>query len=207
MRDYNPIYSRQQNFGVSLPERVAIVGVGGVGTWVAIQLAMSGVRNLHLYDSDKLEIHNLNRLPFDLEDLQKQKPEVMKEFIERIRLDCIVVCYPAIDIKDLPVSLWTTNLIVDCTDDLATQRALCSACVSGKQRYIRAGYDGTHITVSSSVPNWGNDERRGYSVDSSFVAIASMVASFATIKALMMPDLEVSLDVTEIGARTHASSR
>jgi tRNA A37 threonylcarbamoyladenosine dehydratase len=39
-------YDRQREIGLSIPQSVTIVGVGGIGSWAAIDTAMSGVENL-----------------------------------------------------------------------------------------------------------------------------------------------------------------
>ena len=41
--------------------RVAIAGLGGLGSHVAIFLARIGVGHLHLIDFDRVELTNLNR--------------------------------------------------------------------------------------------------------------------------------------------------
>jgi len=45
----------------SLERRIAVIGVGAVGSRVAEHLALSGVKNLTLVDSDKLSANNLGR--------------------------------------------------------------------------------------------------------------------------------------------------
>ena len=42
-------------------KRVIIIGVGGVGSWVAESLVRSGVRHITLVDSDRVCITNINR--------------------------------------------------------------------------------------------------------------------------------------------------
>ena len=49
--------------------KVAIVGLGGLGSNVAMWLARLGVGQLLLYDFDKVELSNLNRQYYFLEDV------------------------------------------------------------------------------------------------------------------------------------------
>ena len=75
-------YSRQQLIPdwnqESLSEAtVLILGVGATGSFVASNLAMSGVGSLILVDYDTIELSNLNRqLLFRTEDIGKNKAEV-----------------------------------------------------------------------------------------------------------------------------------
>jgi molybdopterin/thiamine biosynthesis adenylyltransferase len=90
------------------------------------------------------------------------------------------------------------DVVFDCTDDLTAQRELSSFCKARQVRYIRTGYDGTHITITSSVPLWGSEERRGYHFDSSWVVPATTAAALAVGKALKYSNQEVGKDVGEI---------
>jgi molybdopterin/thiamine biosynthesis adenylyltransferase len=60
--------------------RVAIVGVGGLGTWTASALACAGVGHLTLVDDDTIDLSNLNRqVLYRRADLGRPKVEVASE--------------------------------------------------------------------------------------------------------------------------------
>lgn len=48
--------------------RVVIVGLGAMGSWVAILLAQAGIQNFLLIDNDKVDKSNLNRSLFYMKD-------------------------------------------------------------------------------------------------------------------------------------------
>ena len=53
---------------------VAVLGVGGLGTYVALALTALGVGNLHLVDDDVVELANLNRqVLYTVEDIGRPK--------------------------------------------------------------------------------------------------------------------------------------
>jgi hypothetical protein len=59
-------------------EHVAIVGLGGTGSYILDQLAKTPVRQIHLYDADTFEQHNAFRAPgaASLDDLRRQPKKV-----------------------------------------------------------------------------------------------------------------------------------
>lgn len=63
---------------------VAVCGLGGLGSHIAINLARSGVGKLHLIDFDVVEPSNLNRQAYSIDDLGKLKTEAMKEQLSKI---------------------------------------------------------------------------------------------------------------------------
>jgi len=195
------IYQRQQEISLRQPGATAIVGCGGVGTWVALLLAMSGVEELHLFDADTVGVENLNRLPFGPESVGRLKVQVLRGFIIGIRPKARVYAYPITFNKTLASSMGL-KLVVDCTDDGAAQREIYQACKGNSTRYIRAGYNGLdHWTVSSSVPGWGDDGRGRYAVVPSWVMPACLTASLAVAKALL-PELhgtDLSGDLWKLG--------
>ena len=54
--------------------RVAVCGLGGLGSNVAVALARSGVGHLHLLDFDRVELSNLNRQQYKVSHLGQLKP-------------------------------------------------------------------------------------------------------------------------------------
>lgn len=63
---------------------VAIAGLGGLGSSVAISLARTGVGYLHLIDFDIVEPSNLNRQQYKIKHLGMYKTEALKSEIEEI---------------------------------------------------------------------------------------------------------------------------
>ena len=58
--------------------KVAVFGIGGVGSYVVEGLARCGVGKLVLVDSDSISITNINRQIHATEDSRRSKVEVMK---------------------------------------------------------------------------------------------------------------------------------
>ena len=74
--------------------RVAVFGLGGVGSFVAEALARSGVGTLDLIDDDRIALTNLNRLLFAThENIGQLKTEVMAARIRTIRPETVVHIY------------------------------------------------------------------------------------------------------------------
>jgi tRNA A37 threonylcarbamoyladenosine dehydratase len=83
-------------YGVEGAEKIAmshvlIVGIGGVGSWVAESLARSGVGEMTLVDMDHVAESNINRQIHALEStLGMSKVLAMKERIGQINPQCLV---------------------------------------------------------------------------------------------------------------------
>jgi tRNA A37 threonylcarbamoyladenosine dehydratase len=70
---------------------VAVIGIGGVGSWAVEALARSGVGTLTLVDLDEVCVSNVNRqLPAVEETLGRSKVEVMAERVQSIHPGCQV---------------------------------------------------------------------------------------------------------------------
>jgi len=197
------LYTRQQQLNLSIPRGgVTIAGVGGVGFWVATYCAMSGIPNLYLFDPDVLEESNRNRLPVCEGSIGRPKVEVAKEFILPLRPNIIIVAVQEkLEELFLNIQLRVSDWVIDCTDSPKAQHTLYNACLKAHKGYIRAGYDGTHMTVTSNVSGWikKDVEEEQYEINPSWVVPSATVAALAVAKLMKYPQQEVGLDLSEIG--------
>lgn len=113
--------------------KVLIVGVGGVGSYVAEAIARAGVGSITVVDGDVVSISNLNRQLVALTStVGRNKAEVMKERIKDINPDCSITAIPkfykpeatsgddAINNLDLAEYDW----VIDAIDDVESKVAL-----------------------------------------------------------------------------------
>ena len=110
---------------------VLVVGCGGLGSPIAVQLAASGIGKIHLVDFDTIDITNLHRQVFySLDDVGKLKSETLASFIEK-RAPFTEVSFSSNPItKDNVFELLdNADIIVDGTDSLPTKYLLNDACV------------------------------------------------------------------------------
>jgi len=196
------VYDRQTTLELSQPHSICVVGAGGIGSWVAILAAMSGVNKIFIFDPDEVEITNLNRLPFCEGSLGQPKVEVVAGFIRSIRPTCEVIAVKD-KLEDVTLKFMTSTVqvLIECTDSPKSQLAAFQQATSDGCNFIRAGYDGTRITVTSVVSGWikADSEEETYIINPSWVVPAVTVASLAVGKMLKFFDQEVNLDLSEIG--------
>lgn len=195
------LYQRQQSIGLQIPSAITIAGLGGVGYMVAISLAATGVPNLYLFDDDILEESNRARIFACQSSIGRPKVEVVKDFIAGIRPDCIVVAVQdKLDDILLDIQIRVSNVIVDCTDSVKSQIKIYKKCKECGVRFIRAGYNVNHITVTSAVSGFVRGEQEEtYAQDPSWIAPPLVIAGEVLYKIMKSPDHEVSLDMEEIG--------
>lgn len=79
-----------------LDKRAVLVGCGSVGSFVAMELARSGVGKFVLCDTDTLEIHNICRHQCGFDDLGRYKVDAVKDKILNINPNAEVLTYRSI---------------------------------------------------------------------------------------------------------------
>lgn len=130
-----------------------VIGVGGVGSWLAEGLARTGVGEITLIDMDVLVASNVNRqLPATDSNFGKSKIAVMAERIGEINPNCQVHLVDdfltkenvkeLLPNKEINKSLAKSGkkvLIFDCVDDIHAKIALCLHCRFHKLKLIVSG--------------------------------------------------------------------
>lgn len=73
-----PVYSRLKS------ARIGVAGLGGLGSHIAAALARCGTGYLCIADFDTVELSNLNRQLYSIEDLGRRKTEATAEKLKKI---------------------------------------------------------------------------------------------------------------------------
>ncbi len=113
--------------------KVAVIGVGALGSLTSELLVRSGVKKLILFDHDFIESSNLQRQHlFKFSDIHESKVKVAKKYLKEVN--------PKVSIKEYNESLSSENikkinkvdLVLDCTDNMQTRFLLNDFCVKNK---------------------------------------------------------------------------
>ena len=112
--------------------RVLIVGLGGLGSPVALYLAADGVGELHLADFDRLDLTNLQRqIAHDTASVGMHKVDSAMARLSALNpLIKLVPHRVAMDVDTLEAAVSAVDLVLDCTDNFAVREAVNAACVA-----------------------------------------------------------------------------
>ena len=69
---------------------INIIGVGAVGSYIALQLAKLGVSEIAVWDFDTVDDHNIANQVYTLNDLNKAKVDAIEEHLKESNPDIIV---------------------------------------------------------------------------------------------------------------------
>lgn len=118
--------------------RVLLIGLGGLGSPVALYLAAAGVGELHLADFDRVDLTNLQRQVIHDGDSLGQ-PKVISASSRIAALNPQVRCVlheRGLDADSLSAAVAAVDVVVDCTDNFTTREAINAACVAAKKPLV-----------------------------------------------------------------------
>ncbi|HRW66677.1 MAG TPA: molybdopterin-synthase adenylyltransferase MoeB [Candidatus Competibacter sp.] len=132
--------------------RALIVGLGGLGSPVAMYLAAAGVGRLTLVDFDRVDLSNLQRqIVHRTADIGRLKVESARDTLLALNPSVAVTTLPqALDEAELREQVRQADVVVDACDNLPTRLAINAACV-------RAGVplvSGAAIRLEGQVLVW-----------------------------------------------------
>ena len=134
--------------------RVAVVGLGALGSVAASLLARAGVGYLRLIDRDVVELTNLQRQALFMEgDIDRPKAIVARERLLAVNSEIVVEARP----KDLSFAnaldlLGGVDLLLDGTDNMETRLLVNDASLKANVPWVYAGAVATQGMVMPIVP-------------------------------------------------------
>ena len=120
---------------------VAVFGVGGVGGYAVEAIARAGVGEIHLIDSDRVSVSNINRQIIATHSTVGQyKTEAMKERILSINPEAKVICHSIFFDKDTKCQFEFTkyDYVIDAIDSLSAKMELIASAYEAGTPMISA---------------------------------------------------------------------
>ena len=201
-------YARQQRFcGIGKEGqakidsgRIAVVGMGALGTASAMLLARAGVGFLRLIDRDEVEYSNLTRqVLYDEEDAREHRQKAEAAAAQLARINSEITVEPVVsDLTpgNIDSLLSGMDVVVDGTDNFPTRYLINEYCVTHKMPWIYGGAiesEGMSMTIMPEGPCFacltgavrgGDDEGRTCSTVGVIGMATSMTASIQAAEAL-----------------------
>ncbi len=159
-------YSRQillPEFDISGQERLAaarvlIIGLGGLGSPVALYLAAAGVGRLTVNDFDTVELSNLQRqITHTTDRIGQRKVDSARLALQAINpLVAVDTLADPLSGSALRAAVTATDVVVDCSDNLSTRLALNAACVAARRPLVCGAairFEGQVLVVRPDQPN------------------------------------------------------
>jgi len=139
--------------------KALIVGLGGLGSPVALYLAAAGGGELHLADFDTVDLTNLQRqVIHDSASVGMSKVDSALQRLQAINPEIGLVAHrQALDEDSLAAAVAAVDLVLDCSDNFATREAVNAACVAACKPLV----SGAAIRLEGQLSVF--DPRRDYS--------------------------------------------
>lgn len=111
--------------------RVAVVGLGGLGSQVAIMLARCGVGTLHLIDCDVVDVGNLNRQAYRTCHIGRRKVDALAEELTTIQPYCnVLTTHRKVTVDNASDILREDMLIAEAFDDAKAKAMLVNTILT-----------------------------------------------------------------------------
>jgi molybdopterin/thiamine biosynthesis adenylyltransferase len=139
-------YSRQillPEFGIEgqqklLDAHVLIIGLGGLGSPVAMYLAAAGIGKLTLVDDDKVDLSNLQRqIIHSTDTIDQSKVASARQALLKLNPDIQIHCIDhRLGDDELAQQARHADVVIDATDNFPSRFAINRACVNEKKPLV-----------------------------------------------------------------------
>ncbi|EFO5538545.1 HesA/MoeB/ThiF family protein [Salmonella enterica] len=139
-----------------LNSHVLIVGLGGLGSPAALYLAGAGIGTLTLADDDDVHLSNLQRqILFTTDDIAHPKTQAAKLRLAQLNPGSkLIVLQQRLTGDVLKNAVAHADVVLDCTDNMATRQEINAACVALNTPLISASAVGFGGQLMVLTPPW-----------------------------------------------------
>ncbi|EGZ4405039.1 HesA/MoeB/ThiF family protein, partial [Salmonella enterica subsp. enterica serovar Meleagridis] len=139
-----------------LASHVLIVGLGGLGSPAALYLAGAGIGKLTLADDDDVHLSNLQRqILFTTDDIAHPKAQAAKLRLAQLNPGSkLIVLQQRLTGDVLKNAVSRADVVLDCTDNMATRQEINAACVALNTPLISASAVGFGGQLMVLTPPW-----------------------------------------------------
>jgi adenylyltransferase/sulfurtransferase len=146
-------YAGQQKL---LQSRVLLIGLGGLGSPIAIYLAAAGIGHLVLNDFDEVDISNLQRQILHFEDdIGKKKGYSAKNTLQQLNAATnITVLDTELNKEQLSNEIKAADIVVDATDNFPIRFLINHYCVKHTTPLV----SGAAIRMEGQITSYQNNK-------------------------------------------------
>ena len=132
--------------------RVAVCGLGGLGSHIAVSLARCGIGGLHLMDYDCVDLTNLNRQQYFARQIGMPKTEALKQVLRSVD--------PYVEIRTDQVRITEENIAVLLTEE----PYVCEAFDEPEAKamltnYVLEHFPDKYLVGASGMAGYGENNR------------------------------------------------
>lgn len=116
----NPFEFNTKNY------RIDVIGAGATGSYVVLQLAKMGLSNIHVWDKDTIESHNLPNQLYGLSDVGKSKVEALHDII---LANTGIKIFPHNEFVDSNMTEPLGDIVFLLTDTMSSRKEIYESCL------------------------------------------------------------------------------
>ncbi len=152
--DFDTMYRHMHTAEVAEKLKVSVVGIaglGGLGSNAAVALARAGIGTLILVDFDRVELSNLNRQCYTIDDIGKYKTEALAERLKKINPSIRLLVYTVIITRENCLRLFKdASVVVEAVDDPSVKELIIETLLTGPRKLS--------VVAGSGMGGFGKNE-------------------------------------------------